>query len=547
MNQNNKRQINNLGSPQNNSSATNKAYVDGEVQKKVDTINVVLRDGSNSMNSDLNMGNNSIINVKEPTNDTDAVNKKYIDDQISTTIQTANDDNVFRYVMEYHSSQLTEEDDVELGDIKTYNSSPHQINKNAVEMKLILDSSKGYYSSRLGINLYPLRINDYTICFELFWTSPNVNTVYMDGISSVETIHKTLLSQKHSRLICQFTKSSNIKNNYLYIDLEIKLNSGESYTPKFQTYFVVYGVESLQSDVHPNIYDALFYSENGYVFFNESIDMLGKKITGMNNAIDNSEAVNLGQMKNADDLLKIELEKKIKITELNSKLAEFEKSYYQEIFETFFDVTDANSFIVDDTFGAEVKYVECQNKNGFIVTEYMQGDFDLSAFDKNLGTVLNGAVISLKATMSTNKYTIFISFKHNTQFTDATKNLVGFGGINPNKKFTYSDPRYSINNQQFIINNQNDNNDRISILSDYQNKNLFMWIMKNGNNVRYGLVNGAYLDKNYSVTNVTTRNIIIELPYKIKRIGISKNVYSFSSKEFNKICFLEKANGVYFI
>ena len=48
-------------------------------------------------------------------------------------------------------------------------------------------------------------------------------------------------------------------------------------------------------------------------------------------------------------------------------------------------------------------------------------------------------------------------------------------------------------------------------------------------------------------SNVTSRNIIIELPYKIKRIGISTNAYSFSSKEFNKICFLEKANGVYFI
>ena len=40
------------------------------------------------------------------------------------------------------------------------------------------------------------------------------------------------------------------------------------------------------------------------------------------------------------------------------------------------------------------------------------------------------------------------------------------------------------------------------MLSYYQNKNLFMWIMKNGNNVRYGLVNGAYLDK---TNNATTR------------------------------------------
>ena len=149
--------------------------------------------------------------------------------------------------------------------------------------------------------------------------------------------------------------------------------------------------------------------------------------------------------------------------------------------------------------------------------------------------------------MRTNKYTIFISFKHDTQYKDATKNLVGFGGVTGSGGYVYSDPRYSINNQKLIIDNQNDNDHTLSVLSQYQNKNLFMWIMKNGNNVRYGLVNGAYLDKNNNARNVTSRNIIIELPYKIKRIGISTNAYSFSSKEFNKICFLEKGEGVFFI
>ena len=274
--------------------------------------------------------------------------------------------------------------------------------------------------------------------------------------------------------------------------------------------------------------------------------MNSNTITGLREDADYLAAVNFKQMKSHNDFLKINLENKI--TELETKMnTSIKKSYYQEIFETFFDITDANSFIVNDTFGAEVKYLKCQNNNGFIVTEYMKDAFDLVLFNKELGTVLNGAVISLKASMSTNKYTIFISLKHDTTFTDATKNLVGFGGITPNKKFTYSDPRYSINNQKLIINNQNSNNDMLSMLSYYQNKNLFVWIMKNGNNVRYGLVNGAYLDKTNNARNVTSRNIIIELPYRIRRIGISTNAYSFSSKEFNKICFLEKGEGVFFV
>ena len=171
----------------------------------------------------------------------------------------------------------------------------------------------------------------------------------------------------------------------------------------------------------------------------------------------------------------------------------------------------------------------------------------MSLFGGQLGTILNGSVISLSKSISTNEYTIFISFKHDTQYKDATNNLVGFGGITGSGGYVYSDHRYSINNQKIIIDNQNDNDDMLSVLSQYQNKYLFMWIMKNSNNIRYGLVNGAYLDKTYNITNVTSRNIIIELPNKIKRIGISTNAYSFSSKEFNKICLLEKANGVYFI
>ena len=543
------RQIYYLGNPLYDSSATTKSYVDSKIQKVIfNTSSVVLIDGSHIMTGDLKMGNHKITQLKNPTDDQDAVNKKYLDSQINKTIGTANDENAFRYIMEYHNSQLTEENDVELGDIKKYNLSPHQINKNTIDMNLLLDTSKGYYSSRIGVNLYPLSIQDYTLCFELMWISSNVESIFLNGVSSIETVHnvkkKTLFSRKYSRLICQFTKSQNVYNNYLFLDIEIKLNAGVSYPSKFQTYFVIYGVVSLQSDINPGLYDALYFIENGFVYFNKEIDMQGNKIVGLGDNINNdSGAVNLKQLNTA-------ISNSTK--NINDSFETFikplqPKSYYTEIFETFFDITDANNFIVDDTFGAEVKYLKCQNDNGYITTEYMKDDFDLSLFDKQLGTVLNGSVISLRKTISTNKYTIFISFKHNTTFTDATKNLVGFGGININKKFTYSDPRFSINNQKLIIDNQNDNNHQLSVLSQYQNKNLFMWIMKNGNNVRYGLTNGAFLDKTINVRNVTTRNIIIGLPYKIKRIGISTNAYSFNSKEFNKICFLERGNGVYFI
>ena len=106
-NDENKRQIFGLGNPKFNSSAVNKSYVDGEVQKKVDSTNVVLRDGSNSINADLNMGNNKIISLEKPTNDSDAVNKKYFEDHVGESrVQSANAENKFKYIMDDPDAQL---------------------------------------------------------------------------------------------------------------------------------------------------------------------------------------------------------------------------------------------------------------------------------------------------------------------------------------------------------------------------------------------------------------------------------------------------------
>ena len=389
------RQIHNLAPPQYSGSATNRSYVDGVVQNKADVDKVMFLDGTQAMQADLDMNSHKITGMSLPNNDLDVANKQYVDSQIGKTVGTANDENAFRYVMEYHDSQLTEENDVELGDVKKYNLSPHQINKNTIEMNLLLDSSKGYYSSRIGVNLYPIHNDDYTLCFELMWSSTDVESIFLNGVSSVETVHnvrkKTLLARKYLRLICQFTKSQNANNNYLFIDIEIKLNDGVSYPSKFQTYFVIYGVASLQLDVDPGIYDALYFTENGFVYFNEEIDMLGNKIVGLgDNTNDDYGAVNLKQLNTA-----ISNSTKNITDSIGTLIKSLQpKSYYAEIFETFFDITDANNFIVDDTYGAEVKYVKCQNDNGFIVTEYMKDDFDLSLFNKQLGTVINGSVIS---------------------------------------------------------------------------------------------------------------------------------------------------------
>ena len=65
-----------------------KNYVDNRDTYVINTIsnsvNTILRkDGSNSMTADLNLDDHKLINVKEPTNDKDGVNKKYFEDKLA--------------------------------------------------------------------------------------------------------------------------------------------------------------------------------------------------------------------------------------------------------------------------------------------------------------------------------------------------------------------------------------------------------------------------------------------------------------------------------
>ena len=256
-----------------------------------------INNGMLEFEAPINMNGKAITNLKDPVNDQDAATKKYMETHVNNSHVTGSDkSNAFQYVMNNHYDQLIEEDDIEFGDLITLKSSPHSINKKVIDTKLIFDAGHGYYSSRLSINLYVLPNGSYTMAFELLWSDDDVDrdTVSLNGISAVETIHD--LSNKtfnnYSRLIMQFSKSTDTAPNHLYVDIVIKMKSGKSYPPKLQTYMVCYGIKGIQSDVPSTVYDALWGVDNGVVTFNEPIDMGSKKITGVADGVVNGDAVN---------------------------------------------------------------------------------------------------------------------------------------------------------------------------------------------------------------------------------------------------------------
>ena len=108
---------------------------------------------------DIDMNKHKVINSAPPSNDNDLVTKKYLETHTSSkNISSSSDKNVFEYVMNNPAGALTEEDDIELGEAVSYSSSAHDLNKRVVGAKLLLDSNKGYYSSRVGVNMFPLKM-----------------------------------------------------------------------------------------------------------------------------------------------------------------------------------------------------------------------------------------------------------------------------------------------------------------------------------------------------------------------------------------------------
>ena len=190
-------------------------------------INQVASDALNRNNPDpmldpIDMGNNFITNIKDPqplnsqyaatvnfvnktvsdNNSTIVTNyQKYVDDRLKYSVQSADKSNAFQYVMDNPAGQFYDEDDIK--GIKKTNKDYHKINKETYEMQLLLDS-RGYYSSRLGVNMYILPNGEYSLVYELYYpNSVDSSTVQISAISSVETVSKvtTNLFSNHTRSI----------------------------------------------------------------------------------------------------------------------------------------------------------------------------------------------------------------------------------------------------------------------------------------------------------------------------------------------------------
>lgn len=108
----------------------------------------------------------------------------------------------------------------------------HRFDKKTKAFELNLDSSKGYYSSRFGVNMYTATKSEYTVICEMWWESKKVdyNSVTLTATSSVETISRQRINRfsNHVVTIIHMTKWSNATPNYLMFDIVVKNRSGHA-------------------------------------------------------------------------------------------------------------------------------------------------------------------------------------------------------------------------------------------------------------------------------------------------------------------------------
>lgn len=174
LNMNNKKIIH-LLQPTSDSDAATKKYVD---DSSVNVSNYLKRDGTSQMAGDLNMNNRKIVNLNDkPTTGTDGVNKNYVDSVVATShVKPSHFEDQFAFLM---SNVLEWTDEMDGGNsfimTKIADLSPSQGNFHTDNHKVIyttiIKNPQGGYKNKMAINFYTLLLNtDYTLCIEILNT-----------------------------------------------------------------------------------------------------------------------------------------------------------------------------------------------------------------------------------------------------------------------------------------------------------------------------------------------------------------------------------------
>ena len=323
------------GQPTGTRDVTNKAYVDSEVGKKPDINQVILRDGSNTMTSVLDMNNQRIINLGNATHNQDAMtlkqvndgiatvstennrytdeqiekNKKYVDDEIAKSHITThtNRKNVLKYAMD--DGEFTEDYGIQDANLIDYNDSPHKNNKKAFSLKVQkAKDGSSLFKGRFDFNLFKLIRDDYsdkyTVCLEIYFPKTGFDlefgslkvTLEKTNMNTIRTTTvKTNTDYKYYRFIMNLSPDGSSPN----IERRLYVTVQSTYDNRSPTllplYVLIYGIKG---EAKNNLDFTIYDYEKAYEVVNDQfqmhvpVDMNNHKITNLKPPVTPADAVN---------------------------------------------------------------------------------------------------------------------------------------------------------------------------------------------------------------------------------------------------------------
>ena len=118
------------------------------------------------------------------------------------------------------TAESSSENNIDVLGINDFPECPHPVNKKAYTLKLLFEKdSPNQYRSRLGFNLHPLPVGDYTIVVE--WFPPEMNEVSVTPQATTISISNyiTKTFEKYTKTLIHFHRWSSSPPQYIFLDL----------------------------------------------------------------------------------------------------------------------------------------------------------------------------------------------------------------------------------------------------------------------------------------------------------------------------------------
>ena len=508
-------QIIRLKEPVSSSDASTKGYTDRKIDniQKIDTTSFIKKDGLVPMAADFDMGTHKIINVGQPTIDTDAASKGYIDNTLAEShLISSHKSNEFKYLND--PNETSSEYNITVEAFTDFNESPHK-NKKAFEITLQKDAGINDYRSRMGFNLYPLHLGTYTIIFEYYF--PENTNIQLSCQSTTAYVHKQIQKDftDYSKLLVQINNNSKATPDYLFFTIH-----GTAVVNNPEGYIIVYGVKDWSDSVDPNIYDDGFYVQmfqykNGDMQIQTDIDMNTHKIENLSDATNTKDAINKGQ--------------------LDSVSIHTNNQTYREIFNEFYDLVETSRFNVNtNSYGLVILGVK--------PNIFFQSNRLITNYDRSSGIQLSNSYINLRDDVDQNSsYTIFISLYFSDdikiQFSDINHNI-----FYPSFSITYNNSRLRINRSLYLRHH-------ITIPADFKNKQVMLWVCHNAPNNLYRFAISNHTNFIQSITSPASfKTKILRIIYNnhVKKIGWVKKFININSLDHHRIMLEELREGSFF-